>query len=394
VAAVITTDDEPVGRRSARVRQPVTDSAVVSSPRVLSDLFWFGRYGERAELTTRMVKVARERYEDYRYRPWMSGTASIPLFLAAVAETTGTGAVLRDTEGIADFDSNRLPEADEVVAATARIHTMTSSRRSPGSVAFAVDRVQQLARAIRDQLSTSTWMVLGAIDRAITELGSLPTTPFGSEADTGDDLDLAGSELGRAHDEILHGMLALAGLQAESMVHDAGWLFMDIGRRIERAQMLAALTSTVLVQQHDADTEQGLLEAFLVANESSIIYRRRNRGIVRLGPVATLLLFDEGNPRAMIYQLATLRADLTALPADVRSAAAERTVEDLVAELRRVDPADLAAIGAGGRRVELAELMRTLDAGLREISDVLGRTRFAFPVEMQPLWGAGSEDQL
>jgi uncharacterized alpha-E superfamily protein len=106
------------------------------------------------------------------------------------------------------------------------------------------------------------------------------------------------------------------------------------------------------------------------------------------------MLFDEGNPRAMIYQLATLRDDLTSLPTDVRSAAAERVVEDLVSELRRVDPVDLSAIGTGGRRVELDELMRTLNSGLREISDVLGRTRFAYPVEMQPLWGAGSEVQL
>ena len=394
VATVMTANDEPVGRRSIRAHPSVTDGAVVGSPRVLSDLFWFGRYGERAELTTRMVKVARERYEDYRYRPWMSGTASIPLFLSAVAAATGTAAVLEDTEGIADFDRNRPPEPDEVMAATARMHSMTSSRRASGSVAFAVERLQQLARAVRDQMSTSTWMVLGAIDRAIAELGGPPAVLSGSTAETDEELDVDGSELGRAHDRILHGLLALAGLQAESMVHDAGWLFMDIGRRIERAQMLAALTAAVLVQQHDADTEQGLLEAYLVANESAIIYRRRNRGIVRLGPVAGLLLFDEGNPRAMIYQLDTLRADLTALPTDVRSAAAERLVEDLVAELRRVDPADLAAIGAGGRRVELAELMGTLDAGLREISDVLGRTRFAYPVEMQPLWGAGSEDHL
>lgn len=394
VASVMTADDEQVGRRSARAHRPVTDSAVVSSPRVLSDLFWFGRYGERAELTTRMVKVARERYEDYRYRPWMSGTASIPLFLSAIATATGSEAALVDTEGIADFDGSRPPEPDEVMVATARMHSITSSRRASGSVAFAVERLQQLARAVRDQMSTSTWMVLGAIDRAIAELGSLPATLPGLGAETTEDLDADGSELGRAHEEILHGLLALAGLQAESMVRDAGWLFMDIGRRIERAQMLAALTSAVLVQQHDADTEQGLLEAYLVANESAIIYRRRNRGIVRLGPVADLLLFDEGNPRAMIYQMDTLRADLAALPTDVRSAAAERLVEDLVAELRRVDPADLAAIGAGGRRVELAGLMGTLGAGLREISDVLGRTRFAYPVEMQPLWGAGSEDQL
>ncbi|OZG28572.1 hypothetical protein BH683_013690 [Williamsia sp. 1138] len=375
------------GNSSAAYRG--SDAPVVSSPRVLSDLFWFGRYGERAELTTRMVRVARERYEDYRYRPWMTGTASIPLFLAAVATTTGTGGIVRGAKNIGDDSGEGAPEPDEVQAATLRLRAMTSARRSPGSVAFAVDRMQQLARAVRDQLSTSTWMVLGAVDRALTELG-----PYPALEPEADEPDLDGSGLGRAQDDILHGLLALAGLQAESMVHDAGWLFMDIGRRIERAQVLAALTAAVLVTQRDADTEQGLLEAYLVANESAIIYRRRNRGIVRLGSVAALMLFDEGNPRAMIYQLATLRDDLMSLPADVRSAAAERVAEDLVSELRRVDPVDLAAIGAGGRRVELDELMRTLNSGLREISDVLGRTRFAYPVEMQPLWGAGSEVRL
>lgn len=373
---------------------PGTDAAVVSSPRVLSDLFWFGRYGERAELTTRMVKVARERYEDYRYRPWMAGTGSIQLFLTAVAAATGTEAIARGVIGADDVESGRPPEPDEVFAATVRLHLMTGARHSPGSVAFAVDRLEQLARAVRDQMSTSTWMVLGAIDRALVGLGPAPALDS-PEADAAvDEPDLDGSGLGRVHDAILHGLLALAGLQAESMVHDPGWLFMDIGRRIERAQMLAGLTSAVLAVQHDADIEQGLLEAYLVANESAIIYRRRNRGIVRLGPVAALMLFDEGNPRAMIYQLATLRDDLSSLPTDVRSAACERIVEDLVSELRRVDPADLAAIGAGGRRVELEELMRTLTSGLHEISDVLGRTRFAYSVAMQPLWGAGSEVEL
>src|SRR3546814_8851210 len=153
----------------------------------------------------------------------MAGTASMPLFWSAIAAATGIEAALEDIEGNADSDSSRPPEPDEVMVATARMYSMTSSRRASGSVAFAVERLQQLARAVRDQMSTSTWMVLGAIDRAIAELGSPPAVLPGSGAETTEDLD--GSELGRAHEEILHGLLALAGLQAESMVRDAGWLF-------------------------------------------------------------------------------------------------------------------------------------------------------------------------
>ena len=154
--------------------------------------------------------------------------------------------------------------------------------------------------------------------------------------------------------------------------------------------MLAELTRAVLVQRHDLEIEQGLLEAYLVANESAVIYRRRNRGLHRLRPVIMLAMFDETNPRSMIYQLARLRSDLSAMPDEIRSAAAERVVEEMIAELRRVDPTDLTTVGDTDRRDELAELMTTLATGAREVSDVLGRTRFAPPRDIQPLWGGGA----
>ncbi|WP_296394383.1 circularly permuted type 2 ATP-grasp protein [Williamsia sp.] len=357
-----------------------------ASPRVLADLFWLGRHGERAELTVRMVKVARERYQD-RDRLWMSGTGSLPLFLAGIATTTAT------TDHV-----GALPDAatadNGAAVALAAIGRLTMSRSVPGTVAHAVDRLVASARAVRDQMSTSTWMVLGTIERAFADLAhtvaeSAPAT--GAHAGTSAAVDTVDvDELARAHESILHGLLALAGLQAESMVHDPAWLFMDVGRRIERTVMLADLTRAVLVERHDLDVEQGLLEAYLVANESAVIYRRRNRGLHRLRPVIMLAMFDETNPRSMIYQLARLRSDLSTMPDEVRSAAAERVVEEMIAELRRVDPTDLTTVGDTDRRDELAELMTTLASGAREISDVLGRTRFAPPRDIQPLWGGGS----
>ena len=44
----------------------------ISSPRVLSDLFWMGRYAERAENMARLLTVTRERYHEYRYRREMA----------------------------------------------------------------------------------------------------------------------------------------------------------------------------------------------------------------------------------------------------------------------------------------------------------------------------------
>ena len=62
----------------------------VSSPRVLSDLFWMGRYAERAENMARLLTVTRERYHEFRYRREMDGSECVPVLLAALGQITGT----------------------------------------------------------------------------------------------------------------------------------------------------------------------------------------------------------------------------------------------------------------------------------------------------------------
>ncbi|WP_431309124.1 circularly permuted type 2 ATP-grasp protein [Gordonia prachuapensis] len=384
--------DEAVARGATRPARTLeySDVAAAASPRVLADLFWFGRYGERTEATTRLAKVARERYQEVQYRPWMSGTAAVPLVLHATGLVTGTATYLRTDELISGEDSSPSPE--RVADAIAKLTDLTAARLIPGTIAHSVERLVASARAVRDQMSTSTWMVLAPVERALEQLTTQVRTARES-GDTGDDstdsaLDL-GSELGHAHDEVLHGVLALAGLQAESMVHDAGWRYMDIGRRIERAVTLVDLTRALFADHRDREIEQALLESYLVANESSVIYRRRNRGLYQLDAVAELLFFDESNPRSLTFQFSRMQENLAALPDALRSAAAERIVEELVAELRRSDPDDLATVDTAGHRSDLDDLMTALGTGVRDLSDVLNRTRFAPPRQAQPIWGGG-----
>lgn len=367
-----------------------SDIAAAASPRVLADMFWFGRYGERTESVTRLAKVARERYQDFQYRPWMSGTAAVPLFLHAVAEVTGTTGLLGTGETLLDDDSS-LSSIEQVNTAIVKIAELTVNRYTQGTIAHSTERLVATARAVRDQMSTSTWMVLTPMERALEAMTrqierarddvGAGTGVFGDAA-----LDL-GPDLARTHEHILHGALALSGLQAESMVHDAAWLLMDLGRRIERVITLADLTRALFEYEHPLDMEQTLLESYLSATESSVIYRRRNRGLYRAEAVAELLMFDETNPRAMIYQLAKMHDDLTSLPEELRSAAAERAVEEMTAELRRCDPADLSSVDGYGKRADLVELTSTLRDRARALSDLLNRTRFAPPRTAQPIWG-------
>jgi uncharacterized alpha-E superfamily protein len=331
---------------------------VVTSPRVLSDLFWMGRYAERAESTARLLTVTRERYHEFRYRRQMAGSDSVPVLLAALGQITGT-----DT-------------GDDDDAAPTTLWSLTADRHRPGSLAQSVERLGLAARAVRDQLSNDTWMVLAAVERALLN----PPAPTGFEADT--DAFLAST-----NNLTLAGMLALSGVAAESMVHDVGWTMMDIGKRIERGLGLTALLRATLSAVRTPGAEQAIIESTLVACESAVIYRRRNPGVVSVAAVAELVLFDAENPRSLVFQLERLRADLKRLPGSSGSTRPERRVDEIIARLRRTEPADLEMIGTDGARSELTELLLGVHTDLRDLSGVITATHLSLPGGMQPLWG-------
>jgi uncharacterized circularly permuted ATP-grasp superfamily protein/uncharacterized alpha-E superfamily protein len=337
----------------------------VSSPRVLSDLFWLGRYAERAESMARLLTVTRERYHEFRYRRELPGSECVPVLLAALGKITGT-----DTG--ADDD-----DAEMVAIAPTTLWSLTADRHRPGALAQSVERLGLSSRAVRDQMSNDTWMVLAAVERAVVHpSGGPPESPTEGEA-----------YLATAHSQTLAGMLALSGVAAESMVQDVGWTMMDIGKRIERGIWLTALLSATLTTVRSAGAEQTITESALVACESSVIYRRRTLGKVSVAAVADLVLFDGENPRSLAYQFERLRTNLKALPSSSGSTRPERLIDEVAARLRRLDPADLEDVTPEGTRAELAELLGGMHADLRELSGLITATHLALPGGMQPLWG-------
>lgn len=336
----------------------------VSSPRVLSDLFWLGRYAERAESTARLLTVTRERYHEFRYRQDMPGSECVPVLLAALGRITGT-----DTGAAGD-------DAEMIAIAPTTMWALTADRHRAGSLAQSVERLGLAARSVRDQMSNDTWMVLAAVDRAVMHFSGLP--PESNAEGEG--------YLAAAHSQTLAGMLALSGVAAESMVRDVGWTLMDIGKRIERGIWLTALMRATLTAVRSPGAEQTITESTLVACESSVIYRRRMLGKVSVAAVAELVLFDEENPRSLAYQFERLRVALKTLPSSSGSTRPERLIEEVGARLRRLDPADLEEV-TDGRRAELDGLLTGIHVDLRELSRVITATHLSLPGGMQPLWG-------
>jgi uncharacterized circularly permuted ATP-grasp superfamily protein/uncharacterized alpha-E superfamily protein len=335
----------------------------VSSPRVLSDLFWMGRYGERAENMARLLIVARERYHEFRHRQNAEESECVPVLMAALVRITGTDIALAGDR------------AEMIAIAPSTLWSLTVDRDQPGSLVQSVDGLALAARAVRDQLSRDTWMVLAGVERAMVH-----------RADPPDSLAEGDALLASVQAQTLAGMLTLSGVAAESMVRDVGWTMMDIGKRIERGLWLTALLRDTLTTLRPAAAEQIIIESTLLASESSVIYRRRTVGKVSVAALAELMLFDATNPRSLVYQLERLRADLSDLPGSSGSSRPERAIAEISTRLRRSHPDELEEV-VDGHREELADLLTAVHAGLRDLAEVISATQLSLPGDMQPLWG-------
>ncbi len=335
----------------------------VSSPRVLSDLFWMGRYGERAEQMARLLMVARDRFHVYRHHQDTEESECVPVLIAALGRITGS-----DTGFGGDG-------AEMIAVAPSTLWSLTVDPNRSGSLVQSVEGLALAARAVRDQLSNDTWMVLAGAERA---MALRPDPP--------DSLAEADALLASAQAQTLAGMLTLSGVAGESMVRDVGWTMMDIGKRIERGLWLTALLRATLTDVRSAPAEQTIIEATLVACESSVSYRRRTVGKVSVAAVAELMLYDATNPRSLLYQVERLRTDLKDLPSASGSSRPERVVDEIGTLLRRSHPEELEAV-TGGRRAKLAELLDAIHSELRDLAEVIAETQLRLPGGIQPLWG-------
>ncbi|WP_159618193.1 circularly permuted type 2 ATP-grasp protein [Ruania rhizosphaerae] len=331
---------------------PYHPSVPAISPGAAEDLFWFGRYSERAEATVRLVRAVADRWEDYHLTPHSAGGRSLEILMTALAGVT-TDAGL-----------------DDVVL----------DERQPGSIAFAVTHAVRAATGVRDQLSADTWIALSAAERALARGRSRRARTVGPE------LDLDG-----VLTRTLEALLALAGIGGEAMMRDVGWALMDVGRRLERAQHLVQVLAATVTVRRDRTVDSMVLESVLIAHESVISYRRRSQTTARLEAFLELLLMDTRNPRSLAHQLTTLRTDLDSLPTAAHNAQVrDQLLADLGDLLAEQDTAALAATDPAGDRRRLAELLESLDWRLRDLGEEIARVHFAHPVPIQWADAAGT----
>ena len=351
---------EPWVREAA----PSPGQPLTISPRVTEDMFWLGRYAERAEDTARLLRAVNDRWADFHNSPERTGAAALAVLLETLTDVTTTAPGFLGV----DADSRFAGHADELIS-------LILDEAREGTLAFAVRRLTEVCGDVREQLSTDTWLVLGGLER---ELDGLRVNLQGRNVMTPD--------VPRAIARVLEGLLALSGLIAESLVRDAGWRFCETGRRVERALHVTTLLGATLTAERAAQTDSLVLESVLIAAESIITYRRRHQSRASVSTVLDLLLSDRENPRAVAYQLDRLGEALDRIPADAdRMAPVREGLTEILAELRNVDTAALARVAGDGTRPDLRATLARLGAQLSTLAVDVERIFFVQPAPQRPL---------
>ena len=303
--------------------------------RAADNLFWLGRYAERADGLVRMLRGVLVRLTE------KSGVADVPE-LTALVRVLGA-----------------KPGADPEKLARRVLFDATSA----DSLTSTLKVLQRIARLVRDRISNDMWRVLTHLRFPEPSHDGYGLPGPGTWSDLLDELDrLVGS------------LAAFGGLTADSMTRGQGWRFLDMGRRMERALHMIRLVRGTLVSV--AANEAPVLEAVLEIADSSITYRRRYLSSVQVTPALDLLLADEMNPRSLAFQLADLTSHVDQLPRPDTQPGRTPEQRDVLRAVTSLRLADVGALGAveDGRRPQLEALLGQVSADLASASDAITQT--------------------
>ncbi|MFZ5652843.1 MAG: circularly permuted type 2 ATP-grasp protein [Pseudomonadota bacterium] len=354
---------EPEKQLSLRRDPPAAGTAAergVMPSRVVENLFWMGRYAERGEVALRLLRTLFLQLNGVE--PLPAGARRI--LLRAVTELTHTAPGFTAPE--APFER---PEAE--------LKAVILDGARPGTVAANLQAMLQAGEEVKELLSADTQRVLNDLRDELAALG----------AQLGGDQLVAPEE---ALDPLVTTLLALSGLRHESMFRGMNWRFWELGRGIEKALQLIGLLRATLVPELTEEDVAVVVESLLLTCETLITYRRRYRTEPDIPHGVELMVLDESNPRALLYQVERLQRHLGALPAVEAgtglSRAGRLALEALTAlRLSRVE--DLAGRDQEGA-LGLIGLLDRLDVLLRGLGDVLAECYFDHRVaQRQPFQG-------
>lgn len=357
----------------SNAEQPFIRHEYTLSSRTAENLFWVGRYAERAQNTARLLRTILQQRAELVPQGFAQGisegssrtdTTFLHTLLYALTQVTMTYPGFVGEEG---EENLRKPEA-ELIAVALDVERL-------GGLASTLLSFKRSVYAVRERLSGDTWRVMGDLERSWNDLQNVAV-----QHSVSDESRLL--LLQRALDNVIASLSAFLGLNMESMGYDEGWFLLDAGRRLERVVQVSSLLRSLFVFKQEAPVEQLLLTQTLELNECLMTYRSRYRSQLHIATVLDLLLIDRTNPRSVAYQLERLQRRVEDLPrkrslqAFSRLAPHERAVLEAQTALRLADVLNLVQADEESLRTRLEELLSDLSNLVGEVSSAITQEFF------------------
>ncbi len=303
--------------------------------RLAENMYWAGRYVERAENTARLLDTT---YHGLLESP-PAHEATAWRDLLDVLTLTG------DYE-----DSNRRFTAVPVT------RFLVLDRENPGSVRAAVHQARENIRSLREEVSTELWEAVNS---------------FYLEFDARD------LERDVTHQPyVLYGLVrrhcqAISGVADETMPRLDGWRFLVLGRQLERVTMTARLLAVYFRQPVLVDTPLAFHDWVVVLKAAAALEAFRKAENVSVDPVGAVqyLLTDADFPRSVQFCL----SEAEELVADLGTERIGADTRRLLGRLRSsVEYCDLEALFNGGLQPFLDRML----TGFARLHDAIGQEFF------------------
>jgi uncharacterized circularly permuted ATP-grasp superfamily protein/uncharacterized alpha-E superfamily protein len=317
------------------------------------DLFWLGRYFERAEGSVRLFRSLFLH---------LAGEAAIGNAPVALDILTG----LLVSQGQVSQRQSRRILAAGYRGVEHEMGSILFDPDSPDSLAQVLGNVARTADQVRERLSADAW-------RIIERLTSIPRLRW--RANTVRDAVNVLNELADLQS-------AVNGLIHENMTRGYGWRFLDLGRRIERARYIVRIMRELLVRTERDDP--GVLGMQLELADSLITYRSRYKTEAQLPAVLDLVLADDSNPRSLVFQLGVMKDHMAVMPLeglDGHLSPAQRHLLAMHTDVMLADADKLATVTSrNGRLTHLNRVLNRCEQSLDMLTDLVTQTYFSHSI--------------
>jgi uncharacterized circularly permuted ATP-grasp superfamily protein/uncharacterized alpha-E superfamily protein len=290
--------------------------------RVAESLFWMGRYAERAEVTTRILRIVQT-------LPWplsenMTARLRQPLW-AAMGAVSGHRA-----------DFFLKPGTDPVKPREVPFYILLD-RRHAGSVLSCLMSCRQNAENIREHFPPEVWSVLNHL--------YLEIALYADQAET-EKIRLV-LEDRSLHQGIITQLDELTGALEKHMLHNDAWHFWQLGVYAERSLMTILTLKEALTPEIDGvpriePVSSINLDLLLQMLAGQYAYRSLYHARPVAARVARLLLQDQEFPRSALFCLEGMRRALTATMGDRPAKGADTPLKHcsrVITELNFIDMA-------------------------------------------------------